>query len=162
MKQIAVDLCSSLLDRKPISQIKAGVLKDELHKVILDLLEADSEETQCTSTIQLCRVIRKTLDWTDASSSIVSLFIQNTMDKALDFDIAMANLKNLKSANSIKSFEIEMLQEMAETLLMCPNTFSEETLKASLENHLYYLVGCGVEALQKSAYVLLKYIYENF
>jgi hypothetical protein len=45
MKQIAVDLCSSLLDRKPISQIKAGVLKDELHKVILDLLEADSEET---------------------------------------------------------------------------------------------------------------------
>jgi hypothetical protein len=54
-------------------------------------------------------VIRKTLDWTDASSSIVSLFIQNTMDKALDFDIAMANLKNLKSANSIKSFEIEML-----------------------------------------------------
>jgi len=107
-------------------------------------------------------VIRKTLDWTDASNSIVSLFIQNTMDRALDFDIAMANLNNLKSINSIKSFEIEMLQEMAETLLMCPNTFSEETLKASLENHLYYLVGCGVEALQKSAFVLLKYIYENF
>lgn len=31
-----------------------------------------------------------------------------------------------------------------------------------MENSLYYLLGCGFEALQKSAFVLLKFIFENF
>lgn len=146
MKQISIDLCSSLLDKKPISQVKAGVNKEDLHAVILELLDqSDLETTQCSSIIQLCRVIRKTLDWTLTGQTIVTVFIQTVMFKAMEFDISIGNLQNMKS--TIKPFEIEMLQEMAETLLVFPSTFSEDTLSTRLENHLYYMIGCGVNAL---------------
>ena len=55
-----------------------------------------------------------------------------------------------------------MLKEMAETLLVCVSYITEEVLKAHVEDNLYYILGCQVEALQKAAFVLLKYIYENF
>jgi len=36
-------------------------------------------------------------------------------------------------------------------------------VKSSInENDLYTLISTGVEALQKAAFVLLKYLYENF
>jgi hypothetical protein len=54
-----------------------------------------------------------------------------------------------------------MMQEMAETLLMCPLVLTEQTLNCRIEDQLYYLVGCGNESLQKAAFVLLKFIYEN-
>lgn len=55
-----------------------------------------------------------------------------------------------------------MLQEMAETLLVCIGFINEEILKARAEENLYGLIGCGIEPLQKAAFVVLKYIYENF
>jgi len=51
---------------------------------------------------------------------------------------------------------------MAETLLVCPNYLNEELLKANVEDNLYYLVGCRVQPLQKAAFVILRFIYENF
>ena len=51
-----------------------------------------------------------------------------------------------------------MLQEAAETLLSL-TSFVTPTLN---ENDLYTLIGTGVEALQKSAFVLLKSLYENY
>jgi hypothetical protein len=73
-------------------------------------------------------------------------------------------LKKLGSGqgSGVRPFEIEMLQELAETLLVCPYTLSEQTLSPSIEENLFFLLGCGYEPLQKSAYVLLKFIYENF
>lgn len=55
-----------------------------------------------------------------------------------------------------------MLKEMGETLLVCISFLNEEVLKAHVEDNLYYILGCQIEALQKSAFVLLRYIYENF
>jgi hypothetical protein len=51
-----------------------------------------------------------------------------------------------------------MLQEAAETLLaMTP--YVSPVLE---ENDLFTLIGSGVEPLQKAAFVLLKYLYENY
>jgi hypothetical protein len=51
-----------------------------------------------------------------------------------------------------------MLQEVAETMLAMTSY-----VKSSInENDLYTLISTGVEALQKAAFVLLKYLYENF
>jgi len=55
-----------------------------------------------------------------------------------------------------------MLKEMGETLLVCVSYITVEALKAHIEDNLYCIIGCRVEALQKSAFVLLKFIYENF
>jgi len=62
----------------------------------------------------------------------------------------------------LQQLEVEMLKEMGETLIVCVSYLSEEVLKAHVEDNLYYILGCQVEALQKAAFVLLKYIYENF
>ena len=48
-----------------------------------------------------------------------------------------------------------MLKEMADTLLICPNYITKETLKAQVEDNLYYILGCRVEALQKASFVML-------
>ena len=53
----------------------------------------------------------------------------------------------MSAAVFIRPFEVEMLQELAETLLVFPLTLSESNLQASVENSLYYLLGCGYEAL---------------
>jgi hypothetical protein len=50
-------------------------------------------------------------------------------------------------SGKLEPFEFEMLQEMAETLLMCPAHLTETLLKANIEDNLYYLVGCSVEPL---------------
>lgn len=47
----------------------------------------------------------------------------------------------------MEPFELEMLQEMAETLLVCPNYLNEELLRANVEDNLYYLLGCQVQPL---------------
>ena len=65
-------------------------------------------------------------------------------------------------AGGLQQLEVEMLKEMGETLLVCVSYITEDVLKAHVEDNLYYILGCQVEALQKAAYVLLKYIYENF
>jgi hypothetical protein len=55
-----------------------------------------------------------------------------------------------------------MLQEMAETMLVCIGSINDDVLKARAEDNLYGLIGCGIEPLQKAAFVVLKFIYENF
>lgn len=51
-----------------------------------------------------------------------------------------------------------MLQDLAETLLVFP-----QYLTPSInENSLFILIGSGVESLQKAAFVLLKYLYQNY
>ena len=55
-----------------------------------------------------------------------------------------------------------MLQEMAETLLVCIGFINEDVLRARAEENLFGLIGCGIEPLQKVAFVVLKYVYENF
>lgn len=55
-----------------------------------------------------------------------------------------------------------MLQELAETLLLCPAFLTEASLQPAMEENLYYLLGCAYPPLQKAAYVLLMFIYENF
>lgn len=47
---------------------------------------------------------------------------------------------------------------MAETLLVFPS-FIDSTL---VENDLYSIIGCGIESIQKAAFVILKFLYENF
>lgn len=51
-----------------------------------------------------------------------------------------------------------MLQEAAETMIAMTN----HVTPSLNENDLYILIGSGVEALQKAAFVLLKYLYNNF
>lgn len=51
---------------------------------------------------------------------------------------------------------------MAETLLVCSLHLTDDTLRAHVEDNLYFLFGCNVESLQKAAYILLTFIYENF
>ena len=51
-----------------------------------------------------------------------------------------------------------MLQEVAETLI----AMTSHVTATINENDLYTLIGSGVEALQKAAFVLLKHLYENF
>mmetsp|Transcript_3655 Transcript_3655/g.2727 ORF Transcript_3655/g.2727 Transcript_3655/m.2727 type:complete len:122 (+) Transcript_3655:1615-1980(+) len=51
-----------------------------------------------------------------------------------------------------------MLQELAETLLVFP-AFLTPDLN---ENDLYILMASGVEALQKAAFVLLNFLYQNY
>ena len=65
-------------------------------------------------------------------------------------------------SGGLQQLELEMLKEMAETLLVCPSFITEETLKAHVEDNLYYIIGSRVEALQKAAFVLLQFIYANF
>jgi hypothetical protein len=55
--------------------------------------------------------------------------------------------KGTSAAVFIRPFEVEMLQELAETLLVFPTTLSESNLQPTVENSLYYLLGCGFEAL---------------
>jgi len=43
-----------------------------------------------------------------------------------------------------------------------PLTLNQSTMQPSIEENLYFLLGCSFEALQKAAYVLLKFIYDNF
>lgn len=40
-----------------------------------------------------------------------------------------------------------MLKEMGETLLVCVSYLNEEVLKAHVEDNLFYILGCRVEAL---------------
>jgi len=40
-----------------------------------------------------------------------------------------------------------MLQEMAETLLVCIGSINDDVLKARAEDNLYSLIGCGIEPL---------------
>ena len=51
-----------------------------------------------------------------------------------------------------------MLQEAAETML----ALTQYVTPSLDENDLYILITSGVEPLQKAAFVLLKYLYENF
>ncbi len=51
-----------------------------------------------------------------------------------------------------------MLQEIAETLIVFPS-YIEPSLN---ENNLYILISSGIESLQKAAFILLKYLYDNF
>lgn len=58
----------------------------------------------------------------------------------------------------IEEFEHEMLQEFAETLLACTN-YVNQSLN---QNDLYALIGSGIENLQKAAFVVLRFFYQNF
>lgn len=162
MKQVAIDLCNCLLERQTSSKIKPLIHSEDLHSTILDLLEC-AGDLDCLTTIQLCKVIRKTLDWSSHTAALIGMLIQTTVDRAFYFDQSLKNLsKGTSAAVFIRPFEVEMLQDLAETLLVFPLTLNEATLQPSVENSLYYLLGCGFEALQKSAFVLLKFIFENF
>lgn len=57
----------------------------------MDILERTAEELEtedqgqqvdCKAVIWLCKVIRKTIDWTPTSSAIVGMFIQTVKDRA--------------------------------------------------------------------------------
>lgn len=47
-------------------------------------------------------------------------------------------------------------------MLLCTANLSEQSLHIGMEENLYYLLGCAYQPLQKAAYVLLAFIYENF
>jgi hypothetical protein len=74
MKQVAIDLCNGLLDRQQMSKIKTLINADDLHLTIIELLE-HANELACLSTIKLCKVIRKTLDWSSNSSTIINILV---------------------------------------------------------------------------------------
>lgn len=56
-----------------------------------------------------------------------------------------------------------MLQELAETILVCcPLGLTETDMTCKTEDNLYALLDCpAVVGLQKAAYVVLKFVYEN-
>lgn len=95
------------------------------------------------------------------AETIVSVFVQAVKDRAMWFDRRVQRQAQ-SMAGGLQQQEVEMLKEMGETLLVCVSYITEEVLKAHVEDNLYYIIGCQVEALQKSAFVLLQYIYENF
>ena len=122
----------------------------------------DAQALDCSTLILLCGVIKKTLNWAgDLSQTIVSVFVQAVKDRAMWFDRRVQQ-QATSMAGNLQQLEVEMLKEMGETLLVCVTHLNEEVLKAHVEDNLYYILGCRVEALQKAAFVLLKYIYENF
>ena len=122
----------------------------------------DAQALDCSTLILLCGVIKKTLNWAgDLSQTIVSVFVQAVKDRAMWFDRRVQQ-QATSMAGNLQQLEVEMLKEMGETLLVCVTYLNEEVLKAHVEDNLYYILGCRVEALQKASFVLLKYIYENF
>lgn len=91
--------------------------------------------------MHLCKVVRKTVDWTVSGAAIVGMLIMVVKDKAAAFDSKMNDyLKDM--SGQVEPFELEMLQEMAETILVCPNYLNIELLRANVEDNLYYLLGC--------------------
>jgi len=50
-------------------------------------------------------------------------------------------------AGGLQQLEVEMLKEMGTTLLVCVSFLDEEVLKAHVEDNLYFILGCRVEAL---------------
>ena len=73
----------------------------------LELLEYTGE-VDCQNTITLCKVIRKTLTWSSAADSIVSVLVQTTRDRAEHFDNALKSMGG-KAGSVVRPFEIEML-----------------------------------------------------
>lgn len=168
-QNLAIEICGSLVAKaESKDHLQENILAFELHMTVMDLLEqteqvvkSGEESNDPFTLIQLCKVIRKTLNWTPLGSPIVSMFIQAVKERAHWFDQkVLAQVKNL--SGGLQQFELEMLSEMADTLLVCSGYLTEDNLKAGVEDNLYYLLGCGVESLQKAAYVLLRFIYENF
>jgi hypothetical protein len=99
---LAIQLCGDLLEsskRISIETVKANVNADDLHGCLMDILETADEAASgetCEIFIHLCKVIRKTVDWTVSGPAIVGMLIQGVKDKAAIFDGKMANqVKNL-------------------------------------------------------------------
>ena len=46
--------------------------------------------------------------------------------------------------------------------MVCPQAITQLNIAPQMEDHLFYLLGCSFEALQKAAYILLKFLFENF
>eukprot|EP00347_Sterkiella_histriomuscorum_P012612 403367900 len=90
----------------------------------------------------------------------VSKFNSLIIEKQVDFQSFISQyLENEEDDDStFENFEFEMLQELSETLLVFPSYINSQLN----ENNLYILISSGIETLQKSAFVLLKYLYENF
>jgi hypothetical protein len=147
--------------------VKEKLEKFDLHITVMDILERTADLTtadfqpdeeskdnamvlsktgDCSTQIKLCNIIKKTIGWTPSSSAMVGMFVQAVRDRAAWFDKKMeAQAKSM--AGGLQQFEMEMLQEMGETLLVCISYINEEVLKARIEDNLYCLIGCGVEAL---------------
>lgn len=88
---IAVQLCCHLLDRNSVSLVKVMIDADDLHMLILDLLTAPQEEVPCETIMQVCRITRKSLNWTTPASAatLASLLVQQAADRALHFETTL-------------------------------------------------------------------------
>lgn len=53
--------------------------------------------------------------------------------------------------------EYEMLQAFAETLMTCTMYINQDIN----ENSLFYLIDSGFDPLQKAAFFMLQYLYQN-
>ena len=114
--------------------------------------EATQEEANqllsldCAGIIKLCSIVKQTLSWTENGPTIVSLFVQAVKDRAEWFDKRVSEqLKQMEG--SVQQLEVEMFQHMADTLVVCSSHITIESLKANVEDNLYYLLGCKVIGL---------------
>ena len=172
LQQLAIQITGQAFSPETKDLIKGNMRTVDLMNTIIEMLMAISEQVyqpagasntiDCRTLIQLCGVIRKTMGWTAAlTETIVSVFVQAVKDRAVWFDRRVRE-QAVSMAGGIQQLEVEMLKEMGETLLVSVSYITEEVLRAHVEDNLYSILGCQVEALQKAAFVLLKYIYENF
>ena len=85
---LAVQLCGDLLENHSSETIKSHANADDLHGCLMDILEtADEADETCEVFIHLCKVIRKTVDWTESGPAIVGMLIQAVKEKASIFDL---------------------------------------------------------------------------
>jgi len=95
-------MCGEILDSSLISTeaIKAQVNVDSLHNCVIDVLESVAIEqnplsmnlvvsNSCQAFMYLCRVVRKTVDWSVSGAAIVGMLIMVVKDKAAAFDVKM-------------------------------------------------------------------------
>lgn len=166
-QDLVIELVDELLQGNA-KELEASVEKIDLHLCILEMLERTADHaavgkvSDCSVQIKLCNVIKKTLSWSDSSTAVVSVYLQAVKDRAEWFNHKQTLLTKGQIAQGLQQFEFEMLQEMAETLLVCIGFINDDVLLARAEENLYALISSGIEPLQKAAFVVLKYIYENF
>ncbi|CDW71489.1 ring zn-finger-domain-containing protein [Stylonychia lemnae] len=167
---------SSILNLIGLSEFLKLESKSDFQSFVSQMIEIQREKQfEAITYINLLSLIRKTIgsDLIKDKQLLIDQVIEisnsqseafqekiQTLEKRLgqQGDEEGKQLEEDESNSQIESFEYEMLQELAETLLAFPSYINAHLN----EDKLFLLIGSGIESIQKAAFVLLKQLYENF